>query len=300
MKPIALGVLFVVLVRHVSFGYPIQEQAKKRHLSLLPDHELVSIPVTCRRNAFFGMPTAAAAFVAALSLLGASTEPSLGLSPQDAANAYDTYASHYNDLDGGELAKMAGIEDARSQILSQAKGDVLEIGVGTGLNLDKYDPKKISSLTLVDISDGMLREAERRLSSLKDLKGVPVKFVKADATADLKELFLRGSFDTVVDTFSLCVFGNEGAKNSLDQIKTVVKGEAAGGQVLLIENSRSSNPFLGLYQDATADAVASMGGKGCLYNQDVGRLLRESKVKVRKEQQFAGGVFRSFVCTVPL
>ena len=70
------------------------------------------------------------------------------------------------------------------------------------------------------------------------------------------------------------------------------------GQVLLLENSRSSNPLLGLYQDATADAAASVGGKGCVYNQDVGRLLRDGKFTVRKEEQFAAGVFRSFVCTI--
>ena len=71
------------------------------------------------------------------------------------------------------------------------------------------------------------------------------------------------------------------------------------GRVLLLENSRSTNPFLGLYQDATADAVASMGGKGCVYNQDVEHFVRGSGMVVLKQQGYAAGFFRSFVCAAP-
>lgn len=70
------------------------------------------------------------------------------------------------------------------------------------------------------------------------------------------------------------------------------------GQILLLENSRSTNPLLGVYQDMTADAAASMGGKGCVYNQDVSSLLRAASINIQSEGQYAAGVFRSFVCTV--
>lgn len=70
------------------------------------------------------------------------------------------------------------------------------------------------------------------------------------------------------------------------------------GQVLLLENSRSSNPILGLYQDATSDAAASAGGKGCVYNQDVGSLIRASGMKIEREDLYAAGLFRAFRCLV--
>lgn len=70
------------------------------------------------------------------------------------------------------------------------------------------------------------------------------------------------------------------------------------GRVLLLENSRSSNPVFGLYQDATADAAASMGGKGCVMNQNVEKLVRDAGISIEVEKSYAAGLFRSFVCTV--
>ena len=71
------------------------------------------------------------------------------------------------------------------------------------------------------------------------------------------------------------------------------------GLVLLLENSRSSNPLLGLYQDATADAAASTGGKGCIYNQEVGAMIRATPgMTIEKEELYAAGLFRSYRCVV--
>ena len=114
-----------------------------------------------------------------------------------------------------------------------------------------------------------VEQAQKRIASLPSLKEIPVKFVRADATSELVDKFGLDTFDTVVDSFSLCTMGNEGAKRCLNQVSQVVKSKVNGGQVLLLENSRSSNPLLGMYQDATATSAAEMGGKGCIYNQNV-------------------------------
>jgi hypothetical protein len=55
------------------------------------------------------------------------------LSPEEAAIQYDTYATTYDNLDGGIASSILGIDDARQSMISQAKGNVLEIGVGTGM-----------------------------------------------------------------------------------------------------------------------------------------------------------------------
>lgn len=104
--------------------------------------------------------------------------------------------------------------------------------------------------------------------------------------------FADASFDTVVDTFSMCVL-NEQATAALKevscgpmrntvcpellpshtalsplpraQMRRVVR---PGGSILLLEHSRSGFGPLGAYQDLTASAVAA-SGKGCFWNHDV-------------------------------
>jgi methyltransferase OMS1, mitochondrial len=164
----------------------------------------------------------------------------------------------------------------------------------SGLNLDKYEGSQLSSLTLLDISEGMLNEAKRRVAGLENLQGVPVTIITADATKDLVDRFGNQSFDTVVDSFSLCVMGSEGAIQCLEQMSQIVKST---GQVLLLENSRSDNSLLGIYQDATAETAAMVGGKGCVYNQNVGALIRRTGcLAVQEERSYAAGLFRAYVC----
>jgi methyltransferase OMS1 len=245
-----------------------------------------------------------------VSILSTSTifkpEECSAISSSEAETSYDKYAKTYDDLDGGSIATSLGIEESRDKLLKQARGNVLEVAVGTGLNLSKYkfasSPSAVedgvTSLTLLDISDGMLSEARAKLDTINIPSFVDVKFIKVDATSsEITSLFGEESFDTVVDTFSLCVMGNDGAKNCLRQMRNVVKKDVDGGKILLIENSRSSNSILGWYQDLTAEAAAKVGGKGCVSNQNVSAFIRGiDGLQLEKEEEFASGLFRSFIC----
>jgi ubiquinone/menaquinone biosynthesis C-methylase UbiE len=140
----------------------------------------------------------------------------------------------------------------------------------------------------------MLQEAMTRVKSLPNLQEIQIRFVKADATSELLDLFGPDLFDTVVDTFSLCVMGKV-AQRCLEQMSRVVQRD---GKLLLLENSRSSNPLLGVYQDVTADVAAAAGGKGCVYNQDVASMIAATgSLKVESEQLYVSGLFRSYICT---
>ena len=223
--------------------------------------------------------------------------PANALTPKEAETAYDSYAESYDELDGGKAADILGLDVARTKLFRQARGNVLEIACGTGLNLNKYDPSKVTSLTLVDVSEGMLNESKKRIKSIPSLQNIPIKFIQADATSELVDRFGKESFDTVVDSFSLCVMGTTGAKSCLEQIQQVVKTKRNNGQILLLENTRSSNPVLGLYQDATAETAASAGGKGCIYNQDVTKLIQSTDgIEIINENLYAKGIFRSYQC----
>ncbi|KAK9823816.1 hypothetical protein WJX72_005707 [[Myrmecia] bisecta] len=181
-----------------------------------------------------------------------------GLGPSDAAaavqQAYDSYAGDYDRLDSGASAEALGIPDLRQELLAVAYGQVLEVAVGTGLNLPLYDQRRVTSLIGIDISKGMLAQAAQRTDQLQLTGRVKLQ------QGNVEELpFAAGSFDCLVDTFSLCVFPNP--SRALKEMARVVR---PGGKVLLLEHSRSNIPPLGAYQDVTAGLVATMG-KGCVY-----------------------------------
>ena len=125
------------------------------------------------------------------------------LSPEQAEKNYNSYASSYDNLDGGKATTALGIEEARVSLFGKARGRVLDVAAGTGLNIFAYDLSKITSLTLVDISEGMLSEAKKRVEAIDAFGNIPIEYIKADATSDLVDLFGPKSFDTVVDSFSL-------------------------------------------------------------------------------------------------
>jgi hypothetical protein len=81
----------------------------------------------------------------------------------------------------------------------------------------------------------------------------------------------------------------------LEQLNNVTKAQL--GSILLLENSRSSNPLLARYQDVTAETAVAAGGKGCVYNQDVGVLIKATRgLTIQKEESYVAGLFRSFKC----
>jgi len=222
------------------------------------------------------------------------------ITPEKASQDYDAYATNYDDLDGGSAASILGIEEARKKMLQSASGETLEIGVGTGLNLPYYfmsGDSSVTKLSLLDISQGMISKAKARAKEVVPTS-IPIDYHIADATNSLVEEFGDKKFDTVVDTFSLCVMGNVGALSCLKQIKKVVKPKREGGRILLLENSRSTNALLGWYQDITADAAANAGGKGCVYNQDVAAMIRLSGLQIEEEELYAGGLFRAYTCSL--
>jgi ubiquinone/menaquinone biosynthesis C-methylase UbiE len=113
----------------------------------------------------------------------------------------------------------------REWVCSQARGEVLDIGVGTGRNLEHY-PKGIR-LTGIDISAPMLDIARHRASRL----GREVDLREGDAQA-LE--FANATFDTVVFTLSLCSIPDDG--KAISEAKRVLR---PGGRLLLLEHVAS-------------------------------------------------------------
>jgi ubiquinone/menaquinone biosynthesis C-methylase UbiE len=117
--------------------------------------------------------------------------------------------------------------DSRSWACSQAHGDVLEVAVGTGLNLHAYPPDV--RLTGIDLSEGMLALARVRACD----RGRDVELRQGDAHA---LPFADAAFDTVVCTFGLCAIPDIDA--ALDEMTRVLRPD---GKLILVDHVASSS-----------------------------------------------------------
>jgi ubiquinone/menaquinone biosynthesis C-methylase UbiE len=142
---------------------------------------------------------------------------------------WDRMAPRY-DRDMRRLEALLFGRDTRAQVSAQASGDVLEVAIGTGLNLPHYPPGV--RLTGVDLSPLMLTAAGKRASDL----GLTVDLREAEA----EHLpFGDASFDTVVCTLSLCSVADDRA--AIVEMHRVLR---PGGQLLLLDHVAATNPIL--------------------------------------------------------
>lgn len=192
---------------------------------------------------------------------------------------YDMYSRNYDKLESGKIASSLGVEDLRMLGGVYVFGDVLEIAIGTGLQSDYYIQNKLSSFTGIDTSSGMLKEAAEKIKL--SLPGVKSSLKIMDAE---KLEFADNSFDSVIDTYSLCV---------IDQPETTVKEMVRvvkkGGTVVLVENSLSNNFLLGKFQDITEPLLTPFS-KGCKWNVNVPALAKKSGLKLVKEDSRSLGL----------
>ena len=218
-----------------------------------------------------------------VSTATAASSPPVASSSSEIQQNYNKYAQTYDNLDGGTFAEALGFPEQRKSLLQAARGDVLECGVGTGLNLQFYTLSNLKSFTAIDISPGMLANAQQKAATL-NFPSSSTALLQADVAA---LPFADDSFDTVIDTFSMCVFPDPAA--ALRSMARVLRPQ---GQLLLLEHSRSKFALLGAYQDLTSAPVAAMG-KGCVWNQDVVRLVQEAGFRIDVVQPHLGDLVLS-------
>lgn len=158
-------------------------------------------------------------------------------------------------------SEAAGLSELRSQLLELARGRVLEIGAGTGLNVDHYPPNV--ELTSSEPDPAMRAMLQARSSRL----GRRVEIVAASAEA---LPFPDDFFDTVVSTLVLCSV-DEPAQ-ALAEIRRVLKPD---GTLLLLEHVRSCSARLARLQDVLRPLWRAASG-GCRCNRRTVTALRQA------------------------
>ena len=159
----------------------------------------------------------------------------------------------------------AGLAEMRAELLRSASGRTLEVGAGTGLNLDHYGDA-VTELVLTEPDPHMAKRLRRTLyaSSSND----SVQLVEAGAEA---LPFDDASFDTVVCTLVLCSVGQP--SRAVGEMRRVLKPE---GQLLYIEHVRDrEGSRRARWQDRLERPWGWFLG-GCHPNRDTGRLIADA------------------------
>lgn len=161
------------------------------------------------------------------------------------------FATMYDRLMAG--TEKAGLHDRRARLLESARGDVLEIGAGTGLNLPFYG-QAVDTLTVTEPEAPMARRLAKRLRE----QTRTVTLVEAAA----EQLPLADDrFDTVVSTLVLCTVSDP--PRALREIRRVLK---PGGEFLFLEHVRSEDPGLARWQDRL-NGINRVIAHGCNCNR---------------------------------
>jgi ubiquinone/menaquinone biosynthesis C-methylase UbiE len=162
------------------------------------------------------------------------------------------FASGYNTAFA--LAERHGLRDVRSELVGQAKGRVVEIGAGTGLNLEHYSG---------EISDLVLTEPDRFMAAKlrQRAKALPLDPPVLEAPAERLPL-ADHSANTVVSTLVLCTVKDLGL--ALAEIARVLR---PGGTFLFAEHVRSASPRSARWQDRLRTPW-SWYACGCQCNRD--------------------------------
>jgi ubiquinone/menaquinone biosynthesis C-methylase UbiE len=161
-----------------------------------------------------------------------------------------------------------GLGEMRAALLAGAQGRVIEIGAGTGVNLDLYGDG-VEDLTLVEPGPHMGARLRERLETAAG--SPPRRLVAAPAEA---MPFADDTFDTAVATLVLCTVPDPNA--TIAELARVLK---PGGRLLFIEHVRSDDPDRARWQDRLEKPWRFLAD-GCHCNRDTEAALRASTFRV--------------------
>jgi len=154
----------------------------------------------------------------------------------------------------------------RERVIPQATGRVLEIGIGSGLNLPFYSAG-VEQLFALEPSPELRRMAGRRTKGTR----FTVEFLDRSAEEIALE---RGSVDTVVTTWTLCTIPD--AVRALQEMKRVLK---PSGALLFVEHGLAPDPGVRAWQHRLNPLWNRIGG-GCNLNRKIDDLVAQAGFRV--------------------
>lgn len=150
----------------------------------------------------------------------------------------------------------------RRRVVPAARGRVVEIGIGSGLNLALYGAG-VEEIIGLDPSAELLAMARREGERL----GCPLTLVQASAEAMPIE---SGSVDTAVVTWALCSVPDP--RRALEEIRRILK---PSGELYFVEHGAAPDPRVAAWQDRLTPIWKRISG-GCHLNRNVRTLLNDA------------------------
>lgn len=173
--------------------------------------------------------------------------------------------------------------DSRGWACAQAEGAVLEVAVGTGLNLPFYPAT--ATVTGIDLSDGMLAIARARADQLG--RAATLRRGDAQALPCADE-----SFDTVVCTFGLCAIPDAGTA-----IEEMVRVLRPGGRLILVDHVKSSSRLVRVAQRLLELVTVPLAGEHFLRRPLLE--VRARGLEIQRRERFKLGMVERLVARKP-
>jgi SAM-dependent methyltransferase len=170
-----------------------------------------------------------------------------------------------------EASEEAGLREMRRELLGGAGGRVLELGAGTGLNLDLYG-EGVEELVMLEPDPHMAK----RLRAVVDASSRTVSVSEAPAE---RLPFADSSFDRVVSTLVFCTIPDPAA--ALAEVTRVLE---PGGRLLFLEHVRAEEPGLARWQDRLEKPWRFVGD-GCHCNRDTVATVAASGLEIDEIQR---------------
>jgi ubiquinone/menaquinone biosynthesis C-methylase UbiE len=170
---------------------------------------------------------------------------------------------------------MAGEEfhRLRQALLASTQGEVLELGIGTGLNLLHY-PETVRNLYAVDPAVLLPKTVIARSACLPFPVHIQRSTAEAMPHADRR-------FDYVVSTWTLCTIPDPVL--ALQEVGRVLK---PGGRFLFLEHGRSDDRTIAAWQDRL-NPIQNVIGCGCNLNRPIDRLITQSGLTIANLDRFS-------------
>lgn len=160
----------------------------------------------------------------------------------------------------------------REDLLTSAEGDVLEIGLGTGLNLACY-PQRVLRLRAVDPAPLLPGRVAKRSAAVS----FPVEITHLSAE---RLPYKDGSFDCVVSTWTLCTIPD--SVQALREVRRVLKPT---GRFLFLEHGRSDDAATAIWQDRL-NPLQNVLGCGCNLNRPIDQLIKKAGLHIAQLDRF--------------